>query len=162
MQEEYLDSINETKDFLVTELNKHYKPLLDRLQCNKDLLTRDDFSLDYASALFEWWKGFYQVFDKQIEEEESIYADLPNPGLIGGFFGTSREEYLNGIAQKLDERNNQWIEKVLEDAVKLFDSPEVYGPFIDNLLDEIILTIDKKTKTIRHDLLIEESFDDEE
>ena len=162
MHEEYLKSIAATKNFLAEELNKIYIPLLEHLKIDGNLLKSEDICLDYAENLFEWWSSLFEIFDKQMEEEHEIYKQLPNPGMLGSIFGTSRAQYLAQIAEKLDTRNQNWFQQVFKDALEIFNSPDIYGPFKIECLSEIVKVINERTKVINNALLLEESFDDED
>ena len=160
MRTDYTKSEENTKVFIAQELNKRFSALLNQYGIQGDLLAAPDIDLQYADRFLEVWGKFYDHFQEMIAEENAIYSRLSNPGAVGSFFGTSRAQELSVIAEQLDARNEKWFEQVTKDLLELFNSKELYTPFAQECLFEMLKALNEAKKSKLGELVVEESFDD--
>ena len=160
MRTDYTKSEEDTKVFIAQELNKRFSALLNQYGIQGDLLAAPDIDLQYADRFLEVWGKFYDHFQEMIAEENAIYSRLSNPGAVGSFFGTSRAQELSVIAEQLDARNEKWFEQVTKDLLELFNSKELYTPFAQECLFEMLKALNEAKKSKLGELVVEESFDD--
>ena len=155
------------KEFIATELNVAFMPLLERYKLGTTMLTASDLTLEYADDLLKWWKSHYEkVFKPQIEDEHSFYSQLPNPSasVLAQInpFGKSRQDEYNNWLEVFKTRNLDWREKAREAFAEVNDKPENYGPFKVNCMGELGKAMNSILKTKLGELIVEDSFDDED
>lgn len=154
------------KEFFAVELNMAFLPLLERYKLGATMLTASDLTLEYADDLLKWWKSNYEtVFKPQIEDENSFYSQLPNPsaGVLAQMnpFGKSRQEEYNNCLEVFKTRNLDWRDKARNAFTEVNDKPENYGPFKVNCMAELEKAMNSILKTKLGELIVEDSFDDE-
>ena len=142
-------------------------PLLERYKLGTTMLTASDLTLEYADDLLKWWKSHYEkVFKPQIEDEHSFYSQLPNPSasVLAQInpFGKSRQDEYNNWLEVFKTRNLDWREKAREAFAEVNDKPENYGPFKVNCMGELGKAMNSILKTKLGELIVEDSFDDED
>lgn len=162
MVSDYHKKVEDTKEFIAAELNERFQPLFDRFKLAGSLLKASDIDLEYAENFLKWHKSNFQIFDEQIAEEDKIYSKLSNPGLFGSIFGTSREEEISAVADTLNKRNENWRDAVLKDLIDVFNSSDIYRPFLHECVYEIGKALATAKRTRLGELVVEESFDDDE
>ena len=129
---------------------------------NTTLFEDDELSLDYIDSFLNGYlDAVFELVDEQIAEENEIYSAFPNPGRIGGFLGTSRSEYMQAVAEKLDERNENWGEGLMNLLKSTYDSNDVYRPFLGECLYEMQKALEDKKRTMLGALIVEDPVDDD-
>lgn len=160
MLTEFAESTKETKKFIIDELNKLFEPLLkqyDELNDEK-MFAGGNLELPSIDEFLTEWKTFFDTFDESIKKQDHLYSQLENPGFWGETFGTSRQDILNVLADKLNERNEGW-QKEAYDALHntWFTSNAVYLPFLINCLYEIKKGLTEAEKLKLGELIVEDA-----
>lgn len=153
----------EAKRFITTTLNEKFRDFLAGSGMDNTTLFEDDeLSLDYIDSFLNGYlDAVFELVDEQIAEENEIYSAFPNPGRIGGFLGTSRSEYMQAVAEKLDERNENWGEGLMNLLKSTYDSNDVYRPFLGECLYEMQKALEDKKRTMLGALIVEDPVDDD-
>jgi len=150
------------KSFIVSEMNRIFAPLLAKHGVSGDLMREVDVNLAYSDELLEWWRSQYQMFDRMIAEKGRICNNFPNPDSLVEVFGKSREAIYDKVKEEMCELFARWRDDVKTMLKEEYDSAEVYGPFRCNCEDEITRALVRAKKTKLGELIVEESFDEED
>ena len=154
--DEYRQCIAAAQEFLAAELNKLYQSLLAGLGIEGTLLQTSDIQLAYAETFLKWWSSKSHAFDQLFERERPFYSSLPNCWFAWGRQAEYRDQKL-----AIKERNTELRELLFGLAQADFKSPKLYDPFKQECLAMVIQIIARKTRAISDDLLLEETFDEE-
>ena len=149
------------KSFIVTEMNRMFAPLLAKHGVPGDLMREDDVNLAYSDDMLEWWRSQYQMFDMMIAEKGKICGNFPNPDSLVEVFGKSREAIYGKVREEMCELFAKWKDEIKAIFKEEYDSAEVYGPFRRNCEEEIVRALVHAKKTKLGELIVEESFDEE-
>jgi len=150
------------KSFIVSEMNRIFAPLLAKHGVSGDLMREVDVNLAYSDDMLEWWRSQYQMFDRMIAEKGRICNNFPNPDSLVEVFGKSREAIYDKVKEEMCELFARWRDDVKTMLKEEYDSAEVYGPFRCNCEDEITRALVRAKKTKLGELIVEESFDEED
>lgn len=163
LRSKHNEQTKKAQEYLAEEINKCYAPVLEKLRISGSLLSHTDFSMRYADNFWAEWsseRGGYKHFEKWFDPIHEWGKNLPNPGAIGGFFGTSRQEIYDYIQEDIDNAMSK-IRSALRKLEETYDSPGAYTPFINECLEEITAVLKKRVREKKQSFLLEETFYEE-